>query len=92
MALLIAAAKIAGSKKPWTEKTWKFLAAQHSCQFWWAHGFGHMWSPGMIRKGLDFQQTVLDDFLLEIDDVTAEAIAGQSSYLSWRLDETLRTR
>jgi len=87
MALLIAAAKISNA-----EKSWKYLAAQHSCQFWWAHGFGHMWSPGMIRKGFDFQQTVLDDLLLDIDDVTAEAIASQSRYLSWRLDETLRTR
>jgi len=87
MALLIAAAKISGA-----EKSWKFLAAQHSCQFWWAHGFGHMWSPSMIRKGFDFQQNVLKEICEGIDSAVAESILEQSRYLSWRLDETLRTR
>jgi len=70
----------------------KYLAAQHSCQFWWAHGYGHMWCPSMIVKGFDLQMASLKEITQDFDHNVRSPLLQQSEALRWRLSESLRTR
>jgi alpha-amylase/alpha-mannosidase (GH57 family) len=93
MGLLRACVKLHGDISTLNlEQTTEYLASQHSCQFWWAHGCGHMWCPSMIIKGMELQITALDHISQDLDEAVRVPLKQQSEAIKRRLDESLRTR
>jgi len=93
MGLLRMCVRLRGSINTLTpEATTKYLAAQHSCQYWWAHGYGHMWCPLMIVKGFELQMAALNYIATDLDSWIREPLIQQSEMLRRRLSEFLRPR
>jgi len=67
------------------------LMAEHSCQFWWAHGYAHMWCPDMIKRGFKSQVTALRNVSTNLDPKNRDVVHWQSNTLWERLLEVLRT-
>jgi hypothetical protein len=92
MALLRTCLKLAGGVTNLChEKKMRYLTAVHSCQFWWATGFGYMWSPPMITKGFEMQMASLREIVEALTGSEQKALIAYSELLYERLKETLRT-